>query len=448
MLAHGNTHALVVVARFTVKKAQLDETSNIIGGGFGTGALLQTLRDKLGADFTAITLRSTATRLGKCTALDSDTGVCTTGEAVVFPARESDQLVEESANPCKSNNGGCDTLVRCKADPSMASGVMCGECPDGYTSSDYGVTCADADECAVNNGGCDPRVECINTVGGYKCGVCPDGFTKTKAGGCEDIDECARANGGCDKRTDCVNSAGGFSCGPCPAGYKGSGETKCVQESGCSVKNGGCDALTTCTDGGGGSTCGACPAGYEGDGETGCVDIDACAESPCYPGVHCKDLKPPAGADGFKCGKCPPGSTGDGIGAAGCAFNPCFIKNGGLRPAGQVHRRGQRRRRRVRRLPVGDSRGWGREMRQRRLVLDGPVLRRRARKGFVHRPAAAQGWVQVRQVPQGIHGRRHRGWRVRGGGPLRYEQSVRSPHDVLQQRRHLQRLSRRLQGQR
>lgn len=330
--ADPTPHALVVVARFTVKKAQLDETSNIIGGGFGTGALLQTLRDKLGADFSAITLRSTATRIGACTALDSDTGVCTTGEAVVFPARESDQLVEESANPCKSNNGGCDTLVRCKADPSMASGVMCGECPDGYTSSDYGVTCADADECAVNNGGCDPRVECINTVGGYKCGKCPDGFTKTKAGGCEDIDECAKANGGCDKRTDCVNSAGGFSCGPCPAGYKGSGETKCVQESGCSIKNGGCDALTTCTDGGGGSTCGACPAGYEGDGETGCVDIDACAESPCYPGVHCKDLKPPAGADGFKCGKCPPGSTGDGIGAAGCAFNPCFIKNGGCDP--------------------------------------------------------------------------------------------------------------------
>ena len=41
------SHALVVVARFTVKKAQLDETSNIIGGGFGTGALLKASADAL-----------------------------------------------------------------------------------------------------------------------------------------------------------------------------------------------------------------------------------------------------------------------------------------------------------------------------------------------------------------------------------------------------------------
>ena len=328
LLAHGNKHTLVVVARFTVPAEQLEEASIDVGVAFGTGELLRNLRTKLGGDFGEMTLRSTASRRGAC---ETQTGgMCTAGTAIVFEARESDQLVEDSKNPCKNNNGGCSKLVRCKADPSMSTGVMCGECPTGYTSSDYGITCADVDECAVNNGGCDARVECINTVGGYKCGNCPDGFKTAKSGKCEDIDECKKANGGCDKLTECINSAGGFSCGPCPPGYKGSGDTKCVKASGCSVKNGGCDKLTTCTDdGAGGSDCGECPDGYVGDGESGCVDLDACAEDPCYPGVFCKDLKPPAGADGFKCGKCPPGSTGDGIGPSGCSFNPCFIKNGG-----------------------------------------------------------------------------------------------------------------------
>ena len=219
--------------------------------------------------------------------------------------------------------------MRCKADPSMSTGVMCGECPTGYTSSDYGITCADVDECAVNNGGCDPRVECINTAGRDKCGNCPDGFVTAKSGKCEDIDECKKANGGCDKLTECINSAGGFSCGPCPAGYKGSGDTKCVKASGCRSRTGGCDKLTTCTDdGAGGSTCGACPTGYVGDGASGCVDLDACAEGPCYPGCSARTSSHPP-APTASCGKCPPGSTGDGIGPSGCSFNPCFIKNGG-----------------------------------------------------------------------------------------------------------------------
>ena len=277
LLAHGNKHTLVVVARFTVPAEQLEEASIGVGVAFGTGELLRNLRTKLGGDFGEMTLRSTASRRGACKTQTG--GTCTAGTAIVFQARESDQLVEDSRNPCKNNNGGCSKLVRCKADPSMSTGVMCGECPTGYTSSDYGITCADVDECAVNNGGCDARVECINTVGGYKCGKCPDGFKTAKSGKCEDIDECKKANGGCDKLTECINSAGGFSCGPCPAGYKGSGDTKCVKASGCSVKNGGCDKLTTCTnDGAGGSICGACPTGYVGDGASGCVDLDACAE--------------------------------------------------------------------------------------------------------------------------------------------------------------------------
>ncbi|KAI8480944.1 hypothetical protein Bbelb_413170 [Branchiostoma belcheri] len=56
----------------------------------------------------------------------------------------------------------------------------------------------------------------------------------------------------------------------------------------------------------------ACQDGFSGEQcET---DLDACAVNfnPCFPGVNCTDLPPPAGVDGFECGDCPPGYEGNG----------------------------------------------------------------------------------------------------------------------------------------
>ena len=64
-----------------------------------------------------------------------------------------------------------------------------------------------------------------------------------------------------------------------------------------------------------------CQNGYTG---TFCeADLDACEENfqPCYPGIQCIDLQPPADASGFDCGPCPDGLTGDGI---QCTGNGCF----------------------------------------------------------------------------------------------------------------------------
>ncbi|XP_022809823.1 mucin-like protein [Stylophora pistillata] len=43
-------------------------------------------------------------------------------------------------------------------------------------------------------------------------------------------------------------------------------------------------------------------------------DIDACKLNgePCYAGVECTDLPPPANSSGYECGPCPSGYTGDG----------------------------------------------------------------------------------------------------------------------------------------
>jgi hypothetical protein len=60
-----------------------------------------------------------------------------------------------------------------------------------------------------------------------------------------------------------------------------------------------------------------------GDGYTGqyCeTDVDACVANldPCYPGVTCTDLPPPANmTNGYKCGPCPSGYTGSGANCTG-----------------------------------------------------------------------------------------------------------------------------------
>ena len=61
----------------------------------------------------------------------------------------------------------------------------------------------------------------------------------------------------------------------------------------------------------------ACQGGYAG---RFCEsDIDACEMNgqPCYAGVECIDLPPPANVSGYTCGPCPSGYTGNGAQCAG-----------------------------------------------------------------------------------------------------------------------------------
>ena len=103
-------------------------------------------------------------------------------QVAVASGRISDQLVAADQDPCTSDNGGCHGLVTCTADPSnAATGVLCGQCPDGYAgdAAVAGTGCLDVDECedaTLVNGGCSPLVVCSNTVGGRTCGGCPAGY--------------------------------------------------------------------------------------------------------------------------------------------------------------------------------------------------------------------------------------------------------------------------------
>ncbi|XP_066303433.1 mucin-like protein [Branchiostoma lanceolatum] len=55
-----------------------------------------------------------------------------------------------------------------------------------------------------------------------------------------------------------------------------------------------------------------CQDGFTGDECE--ADLDACAANfdPCFPGVNCTDLSPPADVDGYECGECPAGYQGNG----------------------------------------------------------------------------------------------------------------------------------------
>ncbi|KAK3283827.1 hypothetical protein CYMTET_8493 [Cymbomonas tetramitiformis] len=250
-------------------------------------------------------------------------------------------------NKCFNNNGGCSNQVTCTNNRFSVSGRDCGPCPVGYRDVNLdGTVCVDNDGCDETFGApCFAGVPCTDVVApgtGRTCGECPSGYEGDGAT-CTDVDECASTAdpplGGCYRDeaagvfTTCTNILKGRTCGPCPAGYKGSGETTCELITTCAVNNGGCWygrgdeawASTTCTDDPGvGTDCGPCPAGFTGSGETGCVDTDGCAQSPCFTGVQCTDVKAPG--DGHVCTyeglewRCPEGYKGNGMECTKCSM--------------------------------------------------------------------------------------------------------------------------------
>ena len=53
------------------------------------------------------------------------------------------------------------------------------------------------------------------------------------------------------------------------------------------------------------------------------VDLDACEENsqPCFPGVSCIDLPPPANESGYTCGPCSNGYSGNGAECSGQIYH-------------------------------------------------------------------------------------------------------------------------------
>jgi hypothetical protein len=58
-------------------------------------------------------------------------------------------------------------------------------------------------------------------------------------------------------------------------------------------------------------------------------DLDACQANlnPCYPGVKCTDLPPPADVFGYQCGPCPYGFSGDGATCSGLRLTATKYSN-------------------------------------------------------------------------------------------------------------------------
>lgn len=243
-----------------------------------------------------------------------------TGDAGVG-VQQVDSGPAQPADPCATDNGGCDSLTTCTSSDEV---VTCGACPDGYTGTGEDG-CVDVDECASDNGGCDALTACTNTDGSHTCGACPDGYSGTGEDGCVDVDECATDNGGCDALTACTNTDGSRSCGACPAGYTGNGEDGCVDVDECAADESPCSTPSLCTNIPGGYECGPCGAGFTGNGDEGCFDIDECSasEGPCDALVTCTN-----NFGGFECGACPAGYGGSG--AEGCVdIDECEVDNGG-----------------------------------------------------------------------------------------------------------------------
>jgi hypothetical protein len=150
-----------------------------------------------------------------------------------------------STAACAVNNGGCAVTATCAT--ALVNGVASGRtctCSAGYTTTDGGATCVDADECATANP-CDPVATCTNAVAvaaAPTC-TCPSGFTTTDAGKtCKDVDECKSA-GTCPTGKACTNTPGNFYCGCAPGTAEVAGLTGCFD-----IHN-GCAAVAPATNG-------------------------------------------------------------------------------------------------------------------------------------------------------------------------------------------------------
>ena len=269
------------------------------------------------------------------------------------------------ADPCLTNNGGCDPLVSCQ---NTGGKAVCGSCPRGFDDVAHdGTKCQDIDECKTSAAGCDAvNGRCTNTPGGHDCS-CAEGFhgdgirctlnvqcmsdsacspqaqCRPAAGGqnvcvckpgfegdgslCKDVDECARKLDQCRSNAQCQNNQGGFTC-PCGKGFIDSSGA-CIDVDECTAKLDDCDEdPDACVNTPGGFTC-RCPVGYAGDGRgsSGCADIDECAGGlTCDPRRAC--VNTPGGAT---CGACDMGYQPSGPRA--CAdIDECATNNGGCDP--------------------------------------------------------------------------------------------------------------------
>ncbi|EZA50675.1 Thrombospondin-3a [Ooceraea biroi] len=86
------------------------------------------------------------------------------------------------------------------------------------------------------------------------------------------------------------------------------------------ASNSPCYPGVQCRDTPSGPECGPCPYGYTGSGRN-CVKIFVtCADQPCFTNVQCYDTQ-----DGYRCGPCPSGYAGDGERCERpCSRRPCF----------------------------------------------------------------------------------------------------------------------------
>lgn len=150
--------------------------------------------------------------------------------------------------------------------------------------------------CGTHPPQCYPGVSCVDTADGPRCGNCPYGYT---GDGYQCRQSCDSKR--CARGVECYETVGGPQCGPCPSGFTGNGEV-------CEPNTCHCFAGVECIDTPRGQKCGDCPYRYYGDGEH-CTPGPKCKDSPCHPGVDCRD-----GSDGRAiCGECPSGTRGDGF---------------------------------------------------------------------------------------------------------------------------------------
>jgi hypothetical protein len=208
---------------------------------------------------------------------------------------------------CMTNNGGCDKNATCDA----STGTVLCTCVLGFTGD--GMTCIAVNGCTAQGTTCDTNATCTSISGFYACN-CNEGWY----GNGQRCDECRTDGTGCSNHATCVQMGAQLQC-VCEPHWAGNGKS-CVPAD-CYANNGNCVAPATCSalsgavrclcpsdqasDNHGG--CKTCGAGYAGDGVK-CNDIDECATKTamCDPNATCTNTP-----GSFTC-KCKAGYTGDG----------------------------------------------------------------------------------------------------------------------------------------